>query len=153
MSRSFYLGSDHSGFEMKEALKEHMAAQQLKVTDLGCFTNETVDYPDIAREVCEKLAESPNALGILVCGTGIGMMMTANKRKGIRAAVCTNELMATSARLHNDANVLCLGAKVVDIETAKKILDVFVKTEFEGEEKHVRRLKKMEEGYNPEDCC
>ena len=67
-----------------------MAAQQLKVTDLGCFTNESVDYPDIAREVCEKLAESPNALGILVCGTGIGMMMTANKRKGIRAAVCTN---------------------------------------------------------------
>ena len=151
--RTIYLGCDHGGYELKESLKSYMLGNTIKVIDLGSFSHDEVDYPDIAREVSEKVGEEPNSFGVLICATGIGMMMAANKRKGIRATVCTNELMATASRLHNDANVLCLGSKIIDLEMAKKILDIFLKTEFEGEEKHIRRLKKMEEGYNPDDCC
>ena len=154
--RSIYIGSDHAGFDLKALLKKHLEERaDLKVLDLGCFSTESVDYPDISREVCEKVVDSKNSLGILICGTGIGMMMSANKRTGIRAAVCTHELMAKMARLHNDANVLCLGSRITGSDLAKTITDVFVDTQFEGEERHVRRIGKMEPAApaNPDDCC
>lgn len=158
VKRTIYIGSDHAGYEMKESLKKYMTQKGVKFLDLGVFSNDSVDYPDIAREVCEKVIDEKNSLGVLICGTGVGMMMTANKRAGIRAADCTHELMAKMARLHNDANVLCLGSRIIGSELAKHILDVFVETEFEGEERHKRRLEKMAQGMNVskdelDDCC
>jgi ribose 5-phosphate isomerase B len=161
VKKTIYIGSDHAGYDLKEVLKKYMAEKQIKFIDLGCFSLESVDYPDIAREVCEKVVEEKNATGVLICGTGIGMMMSANKRPGIRAAVCTHELMAKMARLHNDANVLCLGSRVIGVELAKHILDIFLETEFEDEDRHKRRIAKMEEGKDPkntrkdslDDCC
>ncbi len=156
VKRTIYIGSDHAGYEMKESLKKHLTEKGVKFLDLGAFNNDTVDYPDMAREVCEKIVDEKGSLGVLICGTGVGMMMTANKRVGIRAAVCTHELMAKMARLHNDANVLCLGSRIIGSELAKQVLDVFLATEFEDEERHKRRIAKMEEGQVPgqkDDCC
>ncbi|HRY91421.1 MAG TPA: ribose 5-phosphate isomerase B [Candidatus Gracilibacteria bacterium] len=153
MDKNIYLGSDHAGLEMKNALKAYLQGKDLKLVDLGCFNGEEVDYPDIAREVSEKVSEEGGGLGILVCGTGIGMMISANKYKGIRAVDCTSELMAKMAREHNDANILCLGSHLVDQPTAQKITDTFINSKFEGAESHLRRLKKMDPGYNPDDCC
>jgi ribose 5-phosphate isomerase B len=144
-----YIGSDHAGYQMKEEIKKYLAGKETKVVDLGCFSNESVDYPDIAREVCEKVAEEKTNLGILICGTGIGMMMAANKRPGIRAAVCTHEEMSKMARLHNDANVLCLGSKIIQADLAKKLTDIFLETEFEDEERHRRRIEKMMKAHDP----
>lgn len=147
-----YIGSDHAGYEMKEAMKKYIAEKpEYKVVDLGAFSQDSIDYPDIAREVCEKIVDENGSLGILICGTGIGMMMSANKRAGIRAAVCTVELMAKMARLHNDANVLCLGSRVIGMDLAKNIVDTFLITKFEGDERHVRRIGKMEANAQPQD--
>jgi len=148
-----YIGSDHAGYELKEILKKYLAEKEFKFLDLGAFSTDSVDYPDIAREVAEKVVEEKNALGVLICGTGIGMMMAANKQPGVRAAVCTHELMAKMARMHNDANVLCLGSRIIGVELAEQILGVFLETVFEAEERHERRIKKMEEPVKPDDCC
>jgi ribose 5-phosphate isomerase B len=148
-----YIGSDHAGYELKETLKKYLAEKGRKFLDLGAFSTDSVDYPDIAREVAEKVVEEKNSLGVLICGTGIGMMMTANKQPGARAAVCTHELMAKMARAHNDANILCLGSRIIGTDLAKHILDVFLETEFEKEERHERRVKKIEQPGNPDDCC
>jgi ribose 5-phosphate isomerase B len=151
-----YIGSDHAGYEMKEVLKKYIGEKpEFKVIDLGAFSHDSIDYPDIAREVCEKIVDEKDSLGILICGTGIGMMMSANKRVGIRAAVCTVELMAKMARLHNDANVLCLGSRVIGVDLAKHIVDTFLTTKFEKDERHVRRIGKMEPAApeNPDDSC
>lgn len=139
-----YLGSDHGGFNLKECLQKYLQEQQYDVVDLGVFNGDTADYPDIAREVCEKVLENHGALGILICGTGIGIQMTACKIKGIRAALCTNEYMAEMARRHNDANVLCLGGRVIGDDLAKNIVKTFLANEFDKEERHVRRVGKIE---------
>ncbi len=153
-NRAIYIGSDHAGYDLKEELKKYLDGKGQKYIDLGTFSSDAVDYPDIAREVSEKVLEEKKSLGVLICGTGIGMMMSANKLPGIRAAVCTHELMAKMARAHNNANVLCLGSRIIGIELAKQILDVFLNTEFEAEERHERRIKKMEDPpQKPEDCC
>lgn len=149
--RTIYIGSDHAGFELKEILKPFIIEKKLKCLDLGAFSNDDVDYPDMAREVTEKVTEEKNSLGILICGTGIGMMMSANKRPGIRAAVCTHELMAKMARKHNDANVLCLGSRIIGVELAKQIVTVFLETEFENEERHKRRIEKIEKVMEKKD--
>jgi ribose 5-phosphate isomerase B len=151
-----YIGSDHAGFEMKEEIKKYLTGKSIKFLDLGAFSHDSIDYPDIAREVAEKVVEDKAGIGILICGTGIGMMMAANKQPGIRAAVCTNDLMAKMARMHNDANVLCLGSRIISPELAKQLTDIFLDTEFEDEERHKRRIAKMEAGkdpQNPDDCC
>lgn len=154
---TIYIGSDHAGYEMKEALKKYIGEKaDFKAVDLGAFSQDSLDYPDIAREVCEKIVDEKGSLGILICGTGIGMMMSANKREGIRAAVCTVELMAKMARMHNDANVLCLGSRIIGMDLAKNIVDTFLTTSFENEERHVRRIAKMEPNakpQNPEESC
>ena len=140
-----YIGSDHGGYEMKGQLVEHLKGAGHDVTDLGCFSEDAIDYPDIAREVSEKVLENPGAFGVLVCGTGIGMQMSANKFKGIRSTVATDENMAEMSRRHNNANILALGGRTTELDVAKGIVDKFLSTDFEeGEERHVRRVGKME---------
>lgn len=138
-----YIGADHTGYEMKKSLKEYLEKKGHDVIDLGVFSTDSVDYPDIAREVCEKVIENPGAKGALICGTGIGMQMAANKLPGIRATVAVDENMAEMSRRHNDANVITVGGKTTTLEMAEKIVDKFLSTEFEAEERHVRRVKKM----------
>lgn len=139
-----YFGSDHAGLELKQKLKEYLQAKTYHIVDLGVFKSEPADYPDIAHEVAEKVRENAGSRGILVCGTGIGMCMTANKTSGVRAANPESEQTAEMARKHNDANILCLGARVISEEKAKKLTDIFMQTEFEKEERHERRVKKIE---------
>lgn len=141
-----YIGSDHAGYESKSGLGKYLEGEGYDVTDLGCFDEEPHDYPDIAREVSEKVLETKGVFGILICGTGIGMSMAANKLNGIRAALVTSEEMAEMTRKHNDANILAMGSRTTDLETMKKIALKFLRTDFEkNEERHVRRVKKIDE--------
>ena len=137
------IGSDHAGFELKEMLKQHLTNEGITFADLGTHSTVSTDYPDYAVAVGERVIGEKAELGLLVCSTGVGMSMTANKVPGIRAALVFSEAMATLARQHNDANVLCLGAKVTPPELAKKIVDAFLSAHFEGG-RHERRIIKME---------
>ena len=119
-------GSDHAGFEMKNALIEHLKERGYEVKDFGCFSAESCDYPDYARPVAEAVVSGEAEMGMLICGTGIGMSMAANKVKGIRAAVVSDEFSTQATREHNDANVICMGARVIDVEKATKLLDIFL---------------------------
>jgi len=140
-----YIGSDHAGYESKEGVKKFLAEKGYAVTDLGCFSTDPCDYPDIAREVCEKILEREGARGILICGTGTGMSIMANRFKGIRAANCGNEAMAEMARKHNNANVLTMGARVTPVDEMNKIAIKFLETPFEADqERHVRRVEKLD---------
>jgi len=147
-----YIGSDHAGYKEKESLREYLKTQGYQLIDLGCFNEDSCDYPDIADEVGEKVSETQGARGILFCGTGIGMSIAANKLKGVRAALCNDEAAAEMARRHNDANVITMGARVTGMEEQKKIATKFLTTEFEGSkkggERHLRRVKKMTELEN-----
>ncbi len=138
------LGADHAGFHTKEAIKNYVNADGYAVEDLGTFSEESVDYPDFERRVGERVAADPNKLGILVCGTGIGMSIAANKVEGIRAGVAHDTMTARLAREHNDANVLTLGARVVDNETAIQIVREFLAAQFAGG-RHQRRVDKITE--------
>ncbi len=140
-----YLGSDHAGYEMKQGLADSVRGLGQDLVDLGVFTTDAADYPDIAREVSEKVSENPGSFGILICGTGTGMSMVANKLDGVRAASVTNEQMAEMARRHNDANVMTLGSRIVDLEMAKKLVKIFLETPFDNDERHVRRVGKIME--------
>jgi len=137
------LGADHAGYALKEALKEHLLSKGVATIDCGATSADSSDYPDYAQPVARKVAEKGTAVGLLVCGTGVGMSIAANKVSGIRAAVVTDVETAALTRRHNDANVLCLGARLLSPDTAKKILDVFLSTGFEGG-RHERRVRKME---------
>lgn len=132
-----YVGSDHGGFALKQKIVAHLEGCK----DLGTHTEESCDYPDIAAKVAEAVAED-GARGILVCGTGIGMSIAANKVRGIRAAVCWDEYTAEMARKHNDANILCLGQRAIDPGLALRLVDIFLSTDFEGG-RHERRVKKI----------
>jgi ribose 5-phosphate isomerase B len=136
------LGSDHAGFELKESVKRLLSAQGIQVDDRGTHSPESVDYPDFARAVGGEVIRKHADFGILVCGTGIGMSMSANKMPGIRAAKADTEYEAEMARAHNDANVLCLGARVTDAATAEKLVHKFLETRFEGG-RHQRRVDKI----------
>ncbi|MHC1765165.1 MAG: ribose 5-phosphate isomerase B [Verrucomicrobiia bacterium] len=137
------VGADHAGFELKEALKEHLAKRGLQVIDMGTASLESTDYPDYARAVAEEVAAGRSQLGVLVCSTGIGMSIAANKVKGIRAALVASEETALLARQHNNANVVCFGQKLTPADQAKKMLDVFLDAQFQGG-RHDRRLAKLE---------
>ena len=139
------LGSDHGGYEMKEEIKKHLDTRGLEYRDYGCNGPESVDYPVYAKKVARAILDGECEKGIVICGTGIGISITANKIKGIRAALCSDCYSAEATRLHNDANVLALGGRVIGIELAKKIVDMFLDTEFSGGERHVRRISMMEE--------
>lgn len=145
MPDSIYIGSDHAGLALKKEIKEYLSAKKHKVIDLGVFAAEPPsDYPDIAHEVAEKVRENNGARGILICGTGIGMCMTANKSPGVRAAVCESVKTVEMSRRHNDANVLCLGGRILQLKLAEQMLNIFLETPFEKEERHVRRVKKID---------
>lgn len=139
------LGSDHGGYEMKEEIKKHLDARGLEYRDYGCNGPESVDYPVYAKKVAHAILDGECDRGIIICGTGIGISITANKIKGIRAALCSDCYSAEATRLHNDANVLALGGRVIGFELAKKIVDTFLDTEFSGGERHIRRISMMEE--------
>ena len=136
------IASDHGGYALKEILKEHLAAAGIPADDLGC-AGEQVDYPDYAASLCRAVAAGKYDRGILICGTGIGISIAANKIHGIRAALCGDCYSAEMARQHNDANVLCLGGRVVGSELAKKIVDTFLTTDFSHGENHIRRIAKI----------
>ena len=137
------LGSDHAGFPLKEQLKELLEAEGYHPRDFGTFSLEPVDYPDIAREVAEVVASGRFERGILICGTGIGMAITANKVPGIRAAACSDTYSARMARAHNNANMLCVGGRVVGPGLALDIAKAFLDTEFEFGSRHERRVDKI----------
>lgn len=144
-----YLGSDHAGFNLKKLLKDYLAEkykgdEDSTVLDLGVFTNDATDYPDIAREVCEKVIENKGSMGILICGSGVGMSISANRYPGIRAVLANNEITARMSREHNDANVLCMGERFTGTELAKSIVDAFLSGTFDKEERHARRIGKIE---------
>ncbi len=138
------VGSDHAGYELKNQLIEHLKNRGYEVKDYGTYSEESCDYPDYAQKVANAVAAGEAQQGLLVCGTGIGMSIAANKVKGIRAAVLSDEFSAEATRSHNDANILCLGARVVDYAKAEKLLDIFLDTPFSAEEKHIRRISKIE---------
>ena len=136
------LGADHAGFELKQSIQQWLAQQGIQTQDEGTFSTESVDYPDYARKVGEDVAGGRAQLGVLVCGSGIGMAISANKVPGVRAANVSSEYEAQMSREHNDANVLCLGARILPPEQARKILDVWLKTSFAGG-RHQRRVDKI----------
>lgn len=133
------LGCDHGGFEHKNAIFEHLTKLGHEVTDFGIHELKSIDYPEIAENVARSIADGTAERGILVCGTGIGMSLAANKIKGIRAAVCSDHFSAKYTRLHNDANILCLGGRVIGIGTTLELVDLFLTTEFEGG-RHKQRI-------------
>ena len=133
------IGADHAGYALKQALIAHLSARGAEVTDLGTHSEASCDYPEFAHAVCNRIQDGSAALGILVCGTGIGMSMAANKHPGIRAAACSDTYSARLTRMHNNANVLCIGARVVGEGLACDLADAFLDAEFEGG-KHQRRI-------------
>ena len=141
----FYIGSDHAGFRTKEALKKLLAKKKIAAIDLGAFSEEKADYPDFAARVAQKVASHRGSFGILVCGTGIGMSIAANKFAGVRAANPFDAYTARVAREHNGANVLCLGGRAYPVAQAKKILNAFLKAKPISEERHKRRMEKIVE--------
>jgi len=139
-------GSDHAGYKLKKILINYLEEKGIPVADFGCDSEDRTDYPDFAQEVATTVASRQCRLGMLICTTGVGMSIAANKTAGIRAALVTNEAMAISARQHNDANVLCIGVNGMDENLAKRILDQFIKTQFETGGRHERRVSKVESG-------
>ncbi len=133
------IGCDHAGFELKKKVAAHLEERGWEVLDVGTHSADSCDYPAIAHAVCKNVQDGVTELGILVCGTGIGMSMAANKHKGIRAAVCSDTFSARLTRMHNDANVLCFGERVVGMGLACDLVDAFIDAEFEGG-KHQRRV-------------
>lgn len=137
------IASDHAGYEYKEMLKKYLKEKGIETKDCGTESTESCDYPVFAKKLCTTVVSGECEKGILICGTGIGMSMVANKQKGIRAAVCSDEYSTKFTRLHNDANVLCLGARVIAEEKARILTDIFLQTEFEGG-KHIKRVGMFE---------
>ena len=138
------MGSDHGGFSLKETLREYLLKKGIEIKDVGVFSEDSVDYPDYARKVGEIVAAGDADLGVLICGTGIGMSIAANKVDGIRCALCNDVYSAKMARGHNDANVLAMGARVIGRGTALMILDHFLSSTFEGGRHSTRVAKIME---------
>lgn len=144
-ARTLAIASDHAGFALKEQLKLALEQMGQRFEDLGTRDERSCDYPDFAHAVARGVAEGRFALGVLVCGTGLGMSMAANRHAGVRAALCTESFAARMARAHNDANVLCLGSRVVGAGVAQEILRAFLEGRFEGG-RHAGRVAKLEPG-------
>ncbi|MBM4174786.1 MAG: ribose 5-phosphate isomerase B [Ignavibacteria bacterium] len=143
------IGSDHAGFKLKERVKSFLFSLSHEVIDCGSFSEDSCDYPDYGESVALAIKEEQAKFGIIICGTGIGISITANKIPGIRAALCTSIQMAELARKHNDANILALGARIIDENTANKIVNTFLITDFEGERHsgRINKIKVIEEKY------
>ena len=138
------IACDHAGFALKERLKKRLAKAGIEFEDLGTLSNDSVDYPDYAQKAAGWVEKGRNIAGILICGTGIGMCISANRCRGVRAAACWNVKIAKLTREHNDANVLCIGARVIKAGDAEKIMLAFLATWFRNEERHLRRIKKID---------
>jgi len=136
------IGSDHAGFEYKELVKKHLEMEGWTISDKGTFSTASVDYPDFAHPVATMVESGAASVGILLCGSGNGVCITANKHQGIRAALCFNEELASLARQHNNANILCIPARFISTETALGMVDVFLETAFEGG-RHAARIAKI----------
>lgn len=143
MNNKIIIGSDHAGFELKNKLTEYLKNEGYDVTDGGTHTRESCDYPIIAKQVSQEITAGNYDKGILICGTGIGMSITANKIKGIRAAVVSDTCSAKFSRQHNNANILCLGSRIIGEELAKDITDIWLKSEFLAD-RHSKRLDMIE---------
>ena len=139
------IGSDHGGYQLKQAVMKHLEKRGIEYRDFGCFSETSCDYPDYAKPVANAVVKGECEFGILICGTGIGISITANKIKGVRAALCTDCFCAEATRLHNNANILALGGRVVGEGLALKIVDTFLDTPFSNEERHIRRINKIED--------
>ncbi len=136
------IASDHAGYELKEFLKNFLIKKNISIIDLGPINNNSVDYPDYAKKVSKRVKTKKSDVGILVCGSGTGMAITANKSKDIRAALCYNSASTRLSRLHNNANIITLGSRLTNKNYAMKLVSIFLKTKFEGG-RHLRRIKKI----------
>lgn len=136
------IGCDHAGYEYKEAIKALLSEKGHEVLDFGAHTPDSVDYPDFVHPTADAVESGKSQLGIVICGSGNGVAMTANKHQGIRAALCWNEDLAALARQHNNANILAIPARFIDLDLAKAMVNIFISTEFEGG-RHQRRVKKI----------
>jgi len=136
------IGSDHAGFDYKESLREKFTEQGFQVKDFGAYSTDSADYPDFAHPVAHAVENREADFGILICGSGNGVCITANKHKGVRAALCWNNDLAALARQHNNANVICIPSRFVDLNTAISMAETFLRTEFEGG-RHQRRVEKI----------
>jgi len=137
------IGSDHAGFELKEHVKQFLDNEKITYKDCGAHSSDSVDYPDIAVKVTKLYIEKSYDYGILICGSGIGMSIVANKIKGIRASLCNTAETARLARLHNNANILCLGGRIIEYDQALNIIAEFLFTEFSNKDRHKRRINKI----------
>jgi len=138
------IGADHGGFQHKEAIRTHLINKGFDIVDYGTFSEESTDYNEFALKVAQSVSKKEVDRGILVCGTGIGMSIMANKVDGVRAALVHDLFTAKATRLHNDSNVLTMGGRVIELEKALKIVDIWVNTEFSKEERHMRRVNKID---------
>lgn len=136
------IGSDHAGFECKEAIKKYLSQKGVQLNDFGTHSPDSVDYPDFAHPVANEVEQGKAAFGILVCGSGNGVAMAANKHEGIRAALCWSEEITSLGRKHNNANVICIPGRFVSAELAEKMVEIFMNTDFEGG-RHARRVGKI----------
>jgi ribose 5-phosphate isomerase B len=139
------LGCDHGGFSLKQEVISYLEANKLEFKDYGCFSEEACDYPVYGKAVANAVASGECDKGIIICGTGIGISIAANKVKGIRAALCSDCFSAEATRLHNDANIVAIGARVVGPGLAIKIIDTFLNTEFSDEDRHKQRISQIED--------
>jgi len=139
------LGCDHGGYELKKEVINYLEEHNIAYKDFGCDSTQSVDYPVYAKKVAKSIVDGECEKGILICGTGIGISITANKIKGIRCALCHDVFSAEATRLHNNANILAMGGRVVGAGLALKIVDTFLNTEFSNEERHIRRIEQMED--------
>ena len=136
------IASDHAGYNLKEQIKNHLINKYVSIFDLGPYQHKSVDYPDYAKKLAERVKDKKSDIGILVCGSGTGMAITANKIKGIRAAVCYNPMSTRLSRQHNNANIIALGSRLTKKSLSLKLVEIFLKTKFEGG-RHIRRIKKI----------
>ena len=140
--KKIFISSDHAGFKLKEEIKSHLSKKKISFKDLGPFNDDRVDYPDYAHKVARKVKTNKNNVGILVCGSGMGMNIAANRHKNIRAAQCFNLKSTKLSRLHNDANIITLGSRLLNKKLALNCVNTFLNTKFEGG-RHIKRIKKI----------
>ncbi len=139
------IGCDHGGLELKKTVIEYLNKNNIEYKDFGTYTADSVDYPVYAKAVAKAVAKGECKKGILICGTGIGISIAANKVKGIRAALCHDVASARLTRLHNDSNILCMGGRIIGPEHALVVVDAWLNTDFSGDERHIRRINMIEE--------
>jgi ribose 5-phosphate isomerase B len=140
--KKIFISSDHAGFKLKEDIKSHLSKKKISFKDIGPFNDDRVDYPDYAHKVARKVKTNKNNVGILVCGSGMGMNIAANRHKNIRAAQCFNLKSTKLSRLHNDANIITLGSRLLNKKLALNCVNTFLNTKFEGG-RHIKRIKKI----------